>query len=548
MNNKKAYLFYLLLIAWIGAVYSDVVINEIMYDPIGDDTGHEWVELYNAGQQDVNLEGARLMAGGASFATKFTFPYFILRAGRFVLVGEAQIAQAQFTAQLALQNGGGATDGVRFVSADNSYTDTVLYDSPNANGLTDDSGNAGTSFAADVEPGCSLARIADGFDTDACEADFRSEPDPTPGLPNHFQIDYGLENTAVTEADGIFTLDTDIVNASVEAADTLTIRLEVRLNNVLLQSFDIQPIPPSGAQHFFTPLAITPQSAGLLAIELVLFEDVNPLNNTWTMQLGEAAQSGLCLNEILYDPDLGNQEWVELYVPPQSAFQMELTLADVADNSVSFSLPALCPSYLVLCRNQAGLLTRYPDCPPEAVLQLASLPLMNNEGDALVLKDGNGTVIDSMAYSGAASHKDISLERQVSADSVVSWHYCYAEAGGTPGQANSEPPPASALEEGKVEVVGSPFNPASGERMKLQYNFRDAANRISCAVYDLRGVKRFTIASGLSIGKTGELVWNGCGWGGRPLPRGIYVLKVEAQNSGGSYFLNKQLTVVLATK
>ncbi|MGC9362059.1 MAG: lamin tail domain-containing protein, partial [Candidatus Syntrophosphaera sp.] len=51
-----------------SAVSSGVVINEVCYDPVGADAGHEWIELYNAGDAEVNLEGALLLSGGSSYS------------------------------------------------------------------------------------------------------------------------------------------------------------------------------------------------------------------------------------------------------------------------------------------------------------------------------------------------------------------------------------------------------------------------------------------------------------------------------------------------
>jgi len=526
----------------------NVVINEIMYDPVGTDTGYEWIELYNNGETDIDLEGSKLQMAGSTFSTVFTFPHYILRAGRFVLIGEQNITQAVFITPLVMQNGGDATDGVRFISADNSYTDTVLYDSPNNNNLTDDSGNVGTSFAPDVAPGFSLARIADGRDTDNCEADFIAEANPTPGLPNRFPIDYALSGTEVLFTEGMFHLHTNIENRSPADCDTLTINLIVSLNGEQLHAFNIQPVPAEEAVYFSTPLSIDNSCLGVLRVDLVLHNDIDLSNNFWTMQWGDPELSSVCINEILYDPAAGNQEWIELYVPPFCSGLSGLTIIDAANNSVQISLPSLCPEYLVVCRDQASLLLRYPDCPPSNVLQVSFLPILNNDGDIILLKDSYGVVIDSMSYIGISNKKDVSLERYVNPDSTVTWHYCYSEVGGTPGQANSAPPPPSELDPGSVKIVGSPFNPMLGESMRLQYNFVDVANAINCHVYDLNGIKRHTIASGLSVGTTGELIWNGKDNHGKPLPRGIYVLLVEARNSSKHYFLRKQLTVVLATK
>ncbi|MFO7660877.1 MAG: lamin tail domain-containing protein [Candidatus Cloacimonadaceae bacterium] len=544
----KAMWLALLLAFCACRLSSSIVINEIMYDPVGTDTGYEWIELYNNGNSDLNLEGSKLQVAGASFATVFTFPYYILRAGRFVLIGEQNITQAVFNTALVMQNGGDATDGVRFISADNSYTDTVLYDSPNSNHLTDDSGSAGTSFAPDVAAGFSLARRTDGLDTNNCEFDFVAEANPTPGLPNRFPIDYSLSETELVHSDEVFTLNTYIVNNSPANCDTLTITLKVSLDGLELQSFDIQPVAAGESVYFTSPVSINSYCTGILSVELVLLGDSNPADNVWTTQLGNPQLSSLCINEIMYNPDTGNQEWIELFVPAMVGGLYEVTIVDAADNSAQVTLPSLCPNYLVLCRDHASLLLRYPDCPPANVLQVGSLPILNNDGDVLILKDETGTVIDSMSYIGVSSKKDVSLERQVSADSIITWQYCYNEAGGTPGQANSAPPPPSELNPGSVKIVGSPFNPLRGESMRLQYNFSDLANSINCYVYDLNGIKRHTIASGLSVGSSGEIIWNGKDNHDKPLSRGIYILLVEVKNSSKHYFLRKQLTVVLATK
>lgn len=64
MTNRKlankALSFSFILIVSLGlpaAARAAVVINEIMYNPGGTDSGREWVELYNNGSQDVTLVG-----------------------------------------------------------------------------------------------------------------------------------------------------------------------------------------------------------------------------------------------------------------------------------------------------------------------------------------------------------------------------------------------------------------------------------------------------------------------------------------------------------
>jgi len=544
----KSIRFAVLLALIALSLNAAVVINEVMYDPVGDDTGNEWLELYNNGTSDAELEGCRIQVGGAVFSDVFVFPHYILRAGRYLLIGEYKIQQAVYVAELEMQNGGDATDGVRFISADESYTDTVLYDSPNVNNLPLEGAIAQDNFAPDVVAGNSLARKVNGLDTDNCAEDFKSESHPSPGYPNPAEVDYALENCSLITDDYTYTFQADIINNSIGDSGNQEITLQITLNSSVLYSSPIEPLPPGTSQAFSTALALNEYSVGLLRAELMIPNDVNPDDNIWSMTLGTLEQTGICLNEVLYNPATDNQEWIELYIPPQVCFQQNLTISDSAGNETDFTLPSLCAQYLVLCENAELMQYRYPECPAAAILETNAIPALNNDGDKLYLKDENGIVIDSMAYLGNNQKKDFSLERYIEADSSITWHYSYDLHKGTPGEENSTPPPPSELPAGSIKLVGSPFNPLQDESMKLQYNFTDEVNYLSCSVYDLKGIKKRTLVAGLETGSAGELVWNGKDSNGKALERGIYILLTEVKNSSGNYFLRKQLTVVLATK
>jgi len=61
MNNKKFYFMVWLCILFLIAKSADaIVINEIMYNPDGTDTGREWIELYNNDSFDVDISEWKL--------------------------------------------------------------------------------------------------------------------------------------------------------------------------------------------------------------------------------------------------------------------------------------------------------------------------------------------------------------------------------------------------------------------------------------------------------------------------------------------------------
>lgn len=52
------------------------------------DSGYEWIELYNNGDSDINLQGGQILCGGITFELVYELPSFILRAHRFLLIGQ----------------------------------------------------------------------------------------------------------------------------------------------------------------------------------------------------------------------------------------------------------------------------------------------------------------------------------------------------------------------------------------------------------------------------------------------------------------------------
>ncbi|MCK6504072.1 lamin tail domain-containing protein [Myxococcota bacterium] len=172
-----------MLLALLGlghALAGDVLLNEVLYDPSGSDTGAEWIELCNASSASVDLTGWTVQAAGASWSTIYTFPALSIAPGEHLLIG----AGSAYALSGTMQNGGSDTDGLRLVMDDGGTSDTLLYDSPNTNGLVDDSGAAGTDFAPDVSEGHVLARIPDCEDSDDSSLDWADLSSATPGAEN----------------------------------------------------------------------------------------------------------------------------------------------------------------------------------------------------------------------------------------------------------------------------------------------------------------------------------------------------------------------------
>lgn len=63
---------------------ADVLLNEVFFDPSGTDTGLEWIEIYNSGENLVNLSGWQLYPDGIGY---FSFPQgFMLNPKGFLIL------------------------------------------------------------------------------------------------------------------------------------------------------------------------------------------------------------------------------------------------------------------------------------------------------------------------------------------------------------------------------------------------------------------------------------------------------------------------------
>ena len=525
------------ILAFCSLISARVVINEVCYDPAGADLGKEWIELYNDSDNSVDLSGCKIYSGGTRFSKDFEFPYYMLRPQRYLLIGGSEVANAHFVHNFRFQNGGSSSDGICFVNADSSYTDTVIYDSPNDNLLFDDHGFPASSCAEDAPEGSSLARVCDGWDTEQSGEDFVVEASPTPGAPNHVYADYALFDPLLTSFENAQQLQLSISNLSLYKP-LLSAELLIYQDEQLLHTEAIAPLA-FGEER---TIEIWLQSGyQLLFAQLNLEDDPNPANNSlYISALGTEALPPL-INEIFPAPLPGKQEWIELYAPSAAPTRAEYVILDASNNRISFSLPNV-PGYFVLCRDRDALLADYPDCPPLAVIEVSSWASLNNDGDSLILLDASEeNAVDAMIYSSAQAVSDLALQRIVTPDGSIVWRVAKAN----PGQENTVHQNQLPEHAEKLKILGSPCDPSTGEVVTISYNLPDPSNRINCTIYDLKGRVVRQLADHSLVEARGLLSWDGKRQNGSYAKRGLYIILWESQAATSGKVLRKQLSAVI---
>ncbi|HSA22685.1 MAG TPA: lamin tail domain-containing protein, partial [Myxococcota bacterium] len=155
-----------------------LILSEVLYDTSGEDSGLEWVEIYNGTNQAVDLAGYSLGAGGTDYTySKLQLAGTIQPGGCFVVGGPTSSAlnfnpvldQAQdFNPDI--QNSGTTADGVALfavpaaqITAARVPIDAVIYGTTNVSNLLDESGLPGNVDVGDAGSARSIERDADGW-------------------------------------------------------------------------------------------------------------------------------------------------------------------------------------------------------------------------------------------------------------------------------------------------------------------------------------------------------------------------------------------------
>jgi len=419
----------------------NIVINEALYDPAGADTGYEWIELYNAGEQGVNLNGWIIQKAGSQFELVYAFDLFSgysIAPHSYFLIGEEFVPNTDLTTDLTFQNGGTATDGIRIVSADAIYTDTVLYDSPNSNNLPDDISNPGEYFAPDVDGGNSLARKHDGEDSNNCEIDFFECENPTPGEPNLYPVDLAIYELNIAEIESILWLETEVFNLSTEIVDNSTASLEITINNSPFNVYDLPEILPESYIVFSCELGSFPDGYYVTSATVNYPFDNNLENNSASNSV-LIGSSPLVLNEVMFKPAASNQEWIEIFNRSASGYLVDnFAIIDASGGQISFSGSIESQDFLVVCPDQNLLLEIYPEANPDNIAEAVSWTVLNNTEESLKLVDQYETKFDSTSYEGSNCPTNFSIERvNPFIDENIIWEICQDSLGATPTFQNS---------------------------------------------------------------------------------------------------------------
>ncbi len=290
------------------------------------------------------------------------------------------------------------------------------------------------------------------------------------------------------------------------------------------------------------------------------------LPDTLEVAITDKPQAGeIIINEILFNPNAGGEQFVELYNKSNKTFKIKDMLIAQADavtgtenqtlnfNSVrGYFYPN---DYLVISKNKNNVKAQYNNAVLSKFMD-ANLPAFDTKEDVVVLKNADNVILDKLHYNEdwhfplLTTKQGVSLERtafDAATQNKRNWHSASPEVGyATPGYLNSE----NTYElERAVHIVPEIFSPDGDgvdDVATITYSFDDDGSVVNVYLYNADGRLANQLAKDVAIPKEGTFAWNGDDENGNKKDVGIYFLVFERKKTDGTKLVYKRKCVLAA--
>ncbi|MDP8220732.1 MAG: hypothetical protein P9X26_05265, partial [Candidatus Stygibacter frigidus] len=263
------------------------------------------------------------------------------------------------------------------------------------------------------------------------------------------------------------------------------------------------------------------------------------LSNNVVVNYFNQGSLGWVINEIMYHPEAGQPEWLEL--KRNLGYGMVDNLWVIVDDD-SCEI-AVAGEYVLVTGSEADV-EEMRELYGEDLEISTGLKRLTDSGCEIGLKDIYGNIIELFSYDPAWNQliQGVSIERvnPLLPASEDNWSRSVSEC--TPGEANSiytELP----VTESKLTITPEVFCPRNGEHTVISYQNSENLNLVRISIYDLKGRKICKIAGHEYQGAKGYYIWDGRNEAGNIVKMGVYIILFETSASGNIKVEKKTVVV-----
>lgn len=400
----------------------DVLINEFLKDPPPGSGLPEYIEIVNQSEKVLNLKDWQV--GDNSSLTAISDSDFVLFPDTFLVISSNPEALEttfgeMFSVDVSLPALNNTTDQIRLYDGSGTLIDSLEY--------TPDWGG--------VDVALERRSVAVSAVTPANWGDSPNNLGGTPGRENEIEQDTIPPDLQVFEIlnDSTFQLifTEEIKPGPASNPDNYGIAIPVSAtvqsvsgenDFVIATFFAPDTVVLEFKQSIYT--GSNPNSLIILNQEDVFGNVAEFIERSYELIATDDPQPGdVVINEIMYDPPEGFSEFFEIYVPKTKTFNLKgWTISDNSGEDIlitdqtfyinndefdHFSSQRAPNPYVILVPDETIQKNQN-----QRIIVGSRFPTLNNSTDAIVLKDPNGVVIDSLTYFSSWGGNEVSLERR----------------------------------------------------------------------------------------------------------------------------------------
>ncbi|MDP3583081.1 MAG: lamin tail domain-containing protein, partial [Ignavibacteria bacterium] len=269
----------------------------------------------------------------------------------------------------------------------------------------------------------------------------------------------------------------------------------------------------------------------------------------------------LVFNEILYEPETGGAEFVELYNTSNDSIQvggMDLLIGAKERVKLSQATFIVPPKEFFVLASDSAIYKSYPTL-LKSISRVSSSLSFSNEGTSLLVKDLFGTTLDSVIYSPSWHNRNFletknkSLERlnpALNTNDKANWSTSVTSEGATPGKQNSIYT-QNLAGDSKVNISPNPFSPDNDgfeDFAIINFNLPYKLSQVQIKVFDSQGRLVRTLLENRPSATNNTVIFNGLDDEGRALRIGIYILLIEIAAEGNNNIETIKKPIVVARK
>lgn len=512
--------------------YREIVINELMIDPSppNDLPEIEYIEIKNNSDRTINLQHLSL----SDISSKVPLPFYLLEANNYLLLCSdlSLFPNINNAMEINLPSLNNSSDSVRLLLHDSVLIDEVNYQE-NWHTVT-------------TEGGISLEQI-NPFSLCSNAANWASCTHSSGGTPAYQNSVFN--NSPDASPPELITIEwlTDTLNLIFDESATINTS-SIGMPQGAGTNWQIIFTPPleENKQHSITLGGVADCEGNEHAISV---EFVVP---------DQAEKGDVILNEILFNPIDGDNDFVEIYNKSDKYidlknWQLANQYADSMTNEkwISQQSHIIYPQEIwVLCKDVNTLFHYHSSAQTNRIIEMSSLPAYSNEGGVVYLLC-SGEVIDEFTYSEEmhfallSSFDGVSLERI--SPTTNQWHSAAESVGfATPTLVNSQ------HNEGKkgTEImtlspdIFSPNTDGTEDILQIQIELEEVGFSGSLQIFSTQGVLVQRLANNVLFGKSNTFYWDGLSQKGTKAPIGRYIVLLKAFNTQGKIVKAKKTCVL----